>query len=98
MMSRNRARILGILLVETVLAGMCGVTAVGLRFGSEAAYVLVDEQGWTKILLSISIVQGSFYLFDLYDFSRIRQRSVLYSRTLQALGVASIVFAVLFYV
>jgi len=97
-MSRNRARILGILLVETVLAGMCGVTAVGLRFGSEAAYVLVDEQGWTKILLSISIVQGSFYLFDLYDFSRIRQRSVLYSRTLQALGVASIVFAVLFYV
>ena len=97
-MSRTRSRTLCLLLFEGALACMCGIAAVYIRFdGDEAREILVDQNGWAKIMLATAIVQASFYLFDLYDFGMIQQRLALYVRILQALGFASIALAAVFY-
>src|SRR5438874_2233344 len=98
MLSNWRARTLSLLLIEGMLAVLCGVGALFIRFGSDAPGVLVLELGWLKILLSTVVVQGSFYLFDLYDLRMIRKSAVLMIRILQALGLASIALATIFYV
>jgi len=97
MLSRNHSRTLSLLILESILTCCCGIVAVYVRFGSEAPEVLVAGRGLLKILLMIVVTQASFYLLDLYDFSEIRKPGVLYVRTLQALGLASIVMAVIFY-
>jgi len=85
------------LILESILTCCCGVLAVQLRFASEARSVLVEGRGLLKIFLMIVVTQASFYLFDLYDFQEIRKRGILYIRTLQALGLTSIVLAAIFY-
>lgn len=97
MLSRNASRTLCLLVFESLLTCLCGTAAIYIRFNSEASDVLVRERGWSKILLLMLVVQGAFYLFDLYDFREIRKRDVLYVRTLQAIGLASIALAVIFY-
>ncbi len=96
-MLKKRNRKLALLLFESVLIYICGLVAIYLRFGGEAPNILSNQHGWLKILLALSVVQISFYLFDLYDFQMIWQRSVLMNRILQALGVAAIVLALIFY-
>jgi sugar transferase (PEP-CTERM system associated) len=81
-----------------MLGCFCGILAVYIRFQSEAHSVLIAGQGLLKILLMTAVAQASFYLFDLYDFREIRKRGVLYIRTLQAVGLTSIVLAAVFYV
>jgi sugar transferase (PEP-CTERM system associated) len=76
---------------------LCGIIAVYLRFTSEAQEVLVSGRGLLKILLMIVVAQASFFLFDLYEFREVRKRGVVYIRTLQALGLTSIVLAAIFY-
>src|SRR5437867_13161863 len=98
MMSRNGSRALCILIFESLLNCLCGVAAIWIRFGPEAREVLTAGHGWLKVALSVAVVQGSFYIFDLYDFRRIRQRVTLYIRICQAMGLASIALAVIFYV
>jgi sugar transferase (PEP-CTERM system associated) len=97
MLSRNHSRTLCLLILESILTCCCGVLAVQLRFASEARNVLVDGHGLFKIFLMIVVTQASFYLFDLYDFQEIRKRGVLYIKTLQALGLTSMVLAAIFY-
>ncbi len=97
MKSRNRSRALCILLFESLLTYLCGLGAIYIRFASEARDALVGERGWLKVILLMVIVQGSFYVFDLYDFRLIRRRITLYIRIFQAIGLASIALAVVFY-
>jgi sugar transferase (PEP-CTERM system associated) len=97
MISRNRSRLLCLLLFEGGLTCLCGVAALFLRFQGDALDILVNQQGWVKIILAMAVVQGAFYLFDLYDFHMIRRRTMLYIRILEALGFAAIVLAVIFY-
>ena len=96
-MSRNRSRILCLLLFETTLTFLCGVVAIYIRFQAEATDVLLHQYGWLKVLLLVAGVQGCFFLFDLYDFRLIRKRFVLYIRIFQALGLAPTVLALIFY-
>ena len=96
-MSKTGSRTFSLLLIEAAIAVACGLAAIGLRFGHEAYEVLGWQLGWLKILLSTAIIQACFYLFDLYDLRMIRQRSVLFIRILQALGLASIALATIFY-
>ena len=96
-MSRNSSRALCILVFESLLTCLSAVVAVYIRFGSEADAMLAGTRGWMKILLSMAVVQGAFYLFDLYDFRMIRQRGTLYIRLFQAMGLASVILAVIFY-
>lgn len=83
-----------------MLTCLCGVAAIFIRFNEyrgEAFQVLMDERGWLKTLLLMLVVQGAFYLFDLYDLGMIRKRVVLYVRICQALGLAAFALAALFY-
>src|SRR5258708_21719675 len=59
--------------------------------------MLFKEIGWLEVLVMAIIVQGAFYLFDLYDLNRIRKRPMLLLAILQAVGLASIGMAVVFY-
>lgn len=97
MLSRNHSRTLCLLLFESILACLCGIAAVRIRFDSEATNALIAQRGITKILLMVVIVQAAFYLLDLYDFREVRKPGILYIRTLQALGLASIALAAIFY-
>jgi sugar transferase (PEP-CTERM system associated) len=73
------------------------VAALYIRFESQAPVVFLQQRGWLKILLVMVVVQGFFFMFDLYDLRMIRQRAVLYIRILQAIGLASITQAIIFY-
>ncbi|HEY7547527.1 MAG TPA: TIGR03013 family XrtA/PEP-CTERM system glycosyltransferase [Blastocatellia bacterium] len=97
MLSRNHSRTLCLLILESILLCLCGIVAVYIRFEGEAKTVLIAERGLLKVLLLVVVAQGSFYLFDLYDFREIRKRGALYIRMLQSLGLAAIVLAAIFY-
>jgi sugar transferase (PEP-CTERM system associated) len=86
-----------LLLFEGALIYLCGVAAIYLRFGIEAPIIFFNQGGWLKILLAQKVAQASFYLFDLYDFQMIRQRSVLVNRIFGALGLSATVMALIFY-
>lgn len=86
-----------LLIFEGALVFFCGTAALYIRYGREAYEMLVPGQGWLKILVAMFVVQGTFYLFDLYDFHLIRRRSVLYLNLVQAIGLASIIHAAMFY-
>ena len=97
MQSSVRARVVCLLLFESGLTYLCGVAALYIRFPNDATEVLVTDGGWARILLLLVVVQTSFYLFDLYDFMLVRQRVTLALRILQALGLASMLLAALFF-
>jgi sugar transferase (PEP-CTERM system associated) len=97
MMSKNGSRSFALLIFESLLTCVCGAAAIYIRFGAEATGVLLDEQGWLKVLLLMIVVQGSFYISDLYDFRMIRIRTVLYLRIFQSIGLAAIALALIFY-
>jgi sugar transferase (PEP-CTERM system associated) len=96
-MTKTRSRTLCLLLVEGAIAGSCGLAALAIRFGAGAPEALVTELAWVKILLVVGIVQTSFFLFDLYDLDTIRSSTTLLVRIPQALGLASIALATIFY-
>lgn len=97
MRSKHRARALGLLIFESALIYLCGVAAIQIRFAGEAGEAMIARQGWVKLLAAMVVAQSSFYLFDLYDFKAIGQRSTLPLRIMQALGMSAIALALLFY-
>ncbi|MEW6127518.1 MAG: TIGR03013 family XrtA/PEP-CTERM system glycosyltransferase [Acidobacteriota bacterium] len=97
MMSKNGSRSFALLIFESWLTCLCGIAAIFIRFNEDAIEVLIQGNGWLKILLLMLVVQGAFYISDLYDFRMIRNRTTLYLRILQAIGLAAIVLAVIFY-
>jgi sugar transferase (PEP-CTERM system associated) len=97
MASKNLTRPLTLLIFEGTLVYLCGVIAIYIRFGSDTPEVLGAERGWLKTLLVTVLVLAAFYLFDLYDFHRIRLRSVLLLRISQALGIGAMALALVFY-
>jgi sugar transferase (PEP-CTERM system associated) len=96
-MSKNHVRILYLLIFEGLLIYTCGLLAIYLRFGEDAAEALITRHGRLKLLLLMVVVQGAFYLLDLYNVGLIRQRTALSIRICQALGLAAIALAVIFY-
>jgi sugar transferase (PEP-CTERM system associated) len=72
--------------------------AVYLRFGSEGAgYELIERQGFLKAGLATGFCLAAFYLFDLYDFVVMHDRRELVLRLVQALGLAWMALAFMFY-
>src|SRR5688500_5167760 len=72
--------------------------AVYLRFGSEDAnYELIERQGFLKAGLATGFCLTTFYLFDLYDFVVMHDRRELVLRLVQALGLAWMALALMFY-
>src|SRR5438094_4579244 len=97
--SRHNARTLLLLLVEAMLL-FCGlIVAVYVRLGAvDAEDALINRHGFYKAALATLFCLTSFYLFDLYDFVVMHDRGELVLRLLQALGLAWVALALLFYV
>lgn len=74
------------------------ILAVYLRLGSEEAHrQLLERHGFYKAALATVFCVTSFYLHDLYDFVVMHNRRELVLRLVQALGLAWIALAMLFY-
>lgn len=91
------ARHLVLFLVEDVVILVAVVAALLLRFGPEAAALLSDGGEWFRIVTIVLVTQASFYYHDLYELPVLNSRREFFVRLLQALGVASIVLALLYF-
>jgi len=96
--SRLKARTLLLLLVEAMLLFGGVVIAVYARLDAvDAEEALIARNGFYKAALATVFCLTAFYLFDLYDFVVIRDRRELVLRLLQALGLAWVALALMFY-
>src|SRR5256714_2410311 len=96
--SRFNARTMLLLLVEAMLLFSGSIVAVYVRLGvADAEDALIEKNGFYKAALATIFCLTSFYLFDLYDFFVMRDRRELVLRMLQALGLAWIALALMFY-
>jgi sugar transferase (PEP-CTERM system associated) len=87
-----------LLLAEATLLYGSIVLAVYLRLGvEEAERQLALTQGFYKAGLATIFCLISFYLHDLYDFWVLHHRRELILRLIQALGLAWVALALLFY-
>ncbi len=72
--------------------------AVYLRLGVEGANDQLNERnGWLKIILATFVCTLILYFYDLYDFTVLGNRRELLLRLVQALGIAWVFLALLFY-
>ena len=81
----------GLLILSGVL--LSGIFRFG---GGEAMVYHADYLVW-KIMLIVFVMQTVIYYFDLYEFRNFRQRMRMGIRMLEALGVSSIILAVIYY-
>jgi len=96
--SRFNARTVLLLLVEALLLFGGLIVAVYVRLGAAGAeHALIERHGFYKAGLATVFCLSSFYLFDLYDFVVMHDRAELVLRLLQALGLAWVALALLFY-
>jgi len=94
-MSRKAA----LVIIESFFIYLCGVAAIHLQsLADPASHALMNKYALLNLLLPLIVVQGSLYLFDLYEFALIRRPSLLAIRLVQALGMAGIVLAPIAYV
>ena len=83
---------------ETFLLFAVGVVAAYIRFTGEAEHEIVNNGGWIKLLLASLVIQVAFYLFDLYDLPAMRRYRQVLVNLAKALGVATVLLMILFYV
>src|SRR6185369_11040398 len=96
--SRQNGRTMLLLLVEAMLLFGGLIIAVYVRLGAIGAEdALIQRHGFYKAALATTFCLAAFYIFDLYDFVVIHDRGELVLRMLQALGLAWIALALLFY-
>jgi len=96
--ARFNSRTLLLIVAEAGLLFGGVMAAAYLRLGSEEARgELVGEYGIYKAVLATLFCLGAFYLYDLYDFVVMHDRRELVLRLVQALGLAWVVLAVVFY-
>ena len=95
---RFNARTLLLILAEALLLFGGLVAAAHIRLGgNDAYYELVARNGYYKAALATAFCLGAFYLYDLYDFVVMHDRRELVLRLIQALGLAWIALAIVFY-
>ncbi len=95
---RFNARMVLLLLAEAMLLFGGLIVAVYLRLGAiDAEDALITRNGFYKAALATVFCLAAFYLFDLYDFVVMHDRRELVLRLLQALGLAWVALALIFY-
>jgi sugar transferase (PEP-CTERM system associated) len=73
------------------------VIAAHLRLQDAAWSLMAHEGGWAKAALVAVVCQICLYYADLYDLRVVADRRELFVRALQALGAASMILALLYY-
>ena len=97
--ARTRLRTWLLLTAEALLIFGCVVAATEIRLGPDEAYTtLFVRHGIFKAAIATFFCLGAFYLYDLYDFVVMHDRRELVLRLIQALGLAWIALAIVFYV
>jgi sugar transferase (PEP-CTERM system associated) len=95
---RLNARTLLLIFAEALLMFGGMVAAAEIRLGMDDAYYeLVARNGFYKAALATAFCLGAFYLYDLYDFVVMHDRRELVLRLIQALGLAWVALAIVFY-
>ncbi|MFN2481797.1 MAG: TIGR03013 family XrtA/PEP-CTERM system glycosyltransferase [Pyrinomonadaceae bacterium] len=95
---RHNARTSLLLAAEACLLFGGMVAAALIRFGwREAPFELISRHGYYKAALVTVFCLGAFYLYDLYDFVVMNDRRELVLRLVQALGLAWVALALVFY-
>ena len=74
------------------------LAASAVRTGIRFSEMILQLSLWTKITLITIICGLSLYFNDLYDFQVVRRRDNLFVHTMQALGAACFLLALLFYI
>ncbi len=82
---------------ESALIGEAVVFAAYLRLGVGAWDLMATDHGWWKAALVAAVCQLCLYYADLYDLRVVADRRELFVRALQALGVASLILALVYY-
>jgi len=96
--SRFNARMVLLLFAESMLLFGGLIIAVYVRLGAiEAEDALIERNGFYKAAVATLVCLASFYLLDLYDFVVMHDRRELVLRLLQALGLAWVALALIFY-
>ncbi|HJQ68581.1 MAG TPA: TIGR03013 family XrtA/PEP-CTERM system glycosyltransferase [Blastocatellia bacterium] len=90
-------RRLSLVMAETTLLLVVGLTAAYLRLAHDLSYELSERQGWLKLILTTLVIQLSFYLFDLYSLHATRVYRKVVVNLVKALGAATVLLAILFF-
>ncbi|MHB8764675.1 MAG: TIGR03013 family XrtA/PEP-CTERM system glycosyltransferase [Deferrisomatales bacterium] len=73
------------------------LAALAIRLGSDLGGALGSGAEWFRIGAVVLVTQASFYYHDLYEVQVLNSRRELFIRLLQALGVASITLALVYF-
>lgn len=96
--TRITLRTVWIILADAAIIYGGIVLALYLRLGQIGSTNELNERnGWQKIILATLLCLLIFYFYDLYDFTVMGNRRELMLRFVQALGIASVLLALLFY-
>lgn len=91
-------RTIGITLADLAIIFAGIVLALYLRLGTAGALNELNvRNGWLKITLATLVCLLILYFYDLYDFTVMGNRRELMLRLVQALGIAWVLLALLFY-
>jgi len=90
-------RLILMIACESVLIMEAVVFAAWLRLQDAAWLLMANEGGWWKAALVALVCQICLYYADLYDLRIVADRRELFVRALQALGAASMLLAVVYY-
>jgi len=83
--------------VDGLLILICVLLGGIIRFGGGKGMVYqVDSLVW-KVMLIVLVIQTVMYYFDLYEFRKFREKMRMGILMLEALGVSSIILAVIYY-
>ncbi len=99
-MSGNRfsPRTLWLILADAAIIYGGIILAMYLRLTWEGTeFQLNEKNGWFKVALATSLCLLILYFYDLYDFTVMGNRRELMLRLVQAIGIAWVVLALLFY-
>lgn len=96
--ARFSSRIFWLLIADAAILYSGVMLAMYLRLGlSGSENELNAKGGWLKIVLASVVCLLSLYFYDLYDYIVMTNRRELLLRLIQALGIAWVLLAVLFY-
>ena len=96
--TRFSPRIFSLLIADAVILYAGVILAMYLRLGfSGSENELNAKNGWLKIGLAAAVCLLILYFYDLYDYVVMTNRRELMLRMVQALGIAWVLLALLFY-